>query len=53
MQTEKLTIDDIIIKTTEALIGAGLRSNSAWGHYHKFYVMHSGYQNSMGIAKSY
>ena len=49
MQTEKLTIDDIIIKTTEALIGAGLRSNSAWGHYHKFYVMLSGYQHSMGI----
>ena len=50
MQTEHLSIDDVIIKTTEALIGAGLKNNSAWGHYHKFYVMLSRYQHSIGIA---
>lgn len=49
MKTENLTIDDVIAKTTECLIGSGLQSVTAWGHYHKFYTMLSKYQHSVGI----
>ena len=37
MQTKNLLIDDLIVKTEEALLGAGLSPHSVWTTYHMFF----------------
>ena len=37
MKNKNLTIDDLIVKTEEALIGAGLSPHTVWTAYHMFF----------------
>ncbi len=37
MANSELTIDEIIVKTEEALVGAGLSNQTVWGSYYKSY----------------
>lgn len=37
MSNSELTIDEIIVKTEEALVGAGLSNQTVWGGYYKAY----------------
>ena len=48
MQTKKLPINDLIIKTEEALIGAGLSNQTVWSTYHFFFTQISKFFLSEG-----
>ena len=37
MENKNLTIDELIVKTEEALIGAGLSPHTVWTAYHMFF----------------
>ena len=49
MLTEKLTYEDIVTKTVEALLGAGLNTRSIQGCYCKYYNMLGKYLDARGI----
>ena len=49
MLTEKLTYEDIVTKTVEALFGAGLKSRSIQNSYCKYYDMLGKYLDARGI----
>lgn len=49
MLTEKLTYEDIVTKTVEALLGAGLNARSIQGSYCKYYNMLGKYLDARGI----
>ena len=49
MQTEKLTYGDIVTKTVEALLGAGLKGRSIQNSYSKYYDMLGKYLDARGI----
>lgn len=48
MQTEKITIDDVIARTIDALLGAGLKCQTVWGQYNRDYVQLSKYFREKG-----
>ena len=43
MANEKLTLENIIARTMDALIGAGLQYQSVWGQYNRHYTQLSKY----------
>ncbi len=49
MLTEKLTYEDIVTKTVEALLGTGLNTRSIQGCYCKYYNMLGKYLDARGI----
>lgn len=49
MANEKLTLDDIIARTMDALIGAGLQYQSVWGQYNRHYTQLSKYCREHGV----
>lgn len=49
MLTEKLTYEDIVTKTVEALLGAGLKGRSIQNSYCKYYDMLGKYLDACGI----
>lgn len=49
MKTEKLSIDDVIAQTMDALIGAGLKHQSVWGYYSRHYLQLSSYCREHGV----
>ncbi len=49
MQTEKLTYEDVVTKTVEALFGAGMNGRSIQGNYCEYYNMLGKYLDSRGI----
>lgn len=48
MKTGRLTVDDVIAQTMDALIGAGLKCQTVWGQYQRDYVQLSKYCRAQG-----